>query len=105
MKKTTTFALGSATALAASTHSDAAIVYFDVDPDQTIGANQAVIFGEINLSQGTYNLGDTDGNAFTLSFGNYNLYNGWQGTNIQWANTIGAYVPKFAYGAMINAGS
>jgi len=54
-----------------STQAEAAIVYFNVDPDAVIGLNGTVNFGNINLNTGTYALNNTTGTTFGLSFPGY----------------------------------
>jgi hypothetical protein len=57
------FATGVAASVAAPSEADAAIVFFDVNPDQTInpGGPQSVTFGSIDLVNGTYTLNNSTG--------------------------------------------
>lgn len=50
------------------TFADAGIVYFDVDPDHSIGLDGTVNFGNIDLGTGSYLLNDTSGVTFGLTF-------------------------------------
>jgi hypothetical protein len=65
---------------------EAAIVYFDINPDQTLNgiSSSYVTFGNINLSTGTYSLA-SGGNYFSigLSFEG-NLFSGIYGGTVQW---------------------
>ena len=106
MKKTTTLALGSVTALAASTHSDAAIVYFDVNPDQTIsdgGGSSVVSFGSINLGTGTYTLNGTSGTymQFETGEGTWVLASNIESAGLNDGDWRQSY--KLTYGATISA--
>jgi hypothetical protein len=47
---------GVAASMAASSEAEAAIVFFNVNPSQTITAGESVSFGNINLGTGTYTL-------------------------------------------------
>jgi|GEM_PF-1545927 len=60
-------AAGFAASMGAS-EADAAIVYFDVNPDQTFGLDDTLNFGNINLGTGTYALNNTSGSTFGLTF-------------------------------------
>jgi hypothetical protein len=59
--------LGSVAALGAAGSADAAVIYFDVDPDQTILNGNSLSFGNINLVAETYSLGSSTAPSFTLS--------------------------------------
>jgi hypothetical protein len=95
---------GVAASVAASSEADAAVVFFDVDPSQTIGAGQNIYFGDINLAAGIYNLNDTDSPSFGLSFSGLgtSLYNGSGGGSIEWG-LAGSRVAKLSYGATIDS--
>lgn len=101
------FATGVAASIGASTDAEAAIVFFDVNPNQTITAGQSVIFGDISLGSGAFNLGDTDSPSFMLMFtgGGSTLYNGYGNTSIEWGLNPASEVLKLAYGATISAGA
>ena len=89
--------------MAASSEADAAIVFFNVNPSQTIGANESVRFGNINLTNGTFTLNSTTDPDFALRFfGGTSLYNS-SGGSIDWGlNGFGGDVLKLSYGASIN---
>ena len=79
-------ATGIASSMIVPSDVEAAIVYFNVNPAQTINAGQSIIFGDIGFGPATYNLGDTDAPSFMLkltSDGSY-PYNGDGGTSIEW---------------------
>lgn len=82
-----------------STQAEAAIVYFDVNPDQTFGIDNTLNFGGINLGTGTYALNDTSGTSFGLDF--LNSYGDGLFAelrplgNVQWGYTV-SYVERLA---------
>lgn len=61
-------AAGIGATAAVSTDAEASIVYFDVDPDQTINLDGAVAFASIDLQNGTYDLNGSSGTTFGLAF-------------------------------------
>ncbi len=93
---------------------EAAIVYFDVNPDQTLIGNNFthVTFGNINLSTGTYSLG-YGGNNFSIGmdFGG-RLFSGQYAGTVQWGLSPTDYsgstpfqptrVQKLAFGTSIS---
>ena len=105
MKKSTTLTLGSLAALAAANNAEAAIVYFDVNPDQTISDGGFAMFGEINLGSGTYTYGSTSSPEFALFFniGGTNLYNGFGNQSVEWGLGGGSFVPNLTYGSTIDS--
>lgn len=83
---------------------DAAIIYFDVNPNQTVShlSPDLVSFGEINLGTGTYNLNDTDGTSFQVYYPRAgDLYNGVGNASIQWGQS-GSNVLKLSAGTPID---
>jgi hypothetical protein len=97
------FAAGAAASMAASSEADAAIVFFDVNPDKTISPTQQMIFGNINLGAGTYTFGSSADPAFLLRLTfTGNPYNGDGYTAyIQWG-LAGGFVAKLSYGTTID---
>lgn len=90
-----------------STQAEAAIVYFDVNPDQTFGITNTLNFGAINLGTGTYALNDTSGTSFGLDFSGYlGALAGYLNPlgNVQWGFT-GSYVERSALNDNINEAS
>lgn len=89
---------------------DAAIVYFDVDPDITINSttSTSILFGGINLGTGSYVLGSTSGPSFGLGITNADgglfLYLGTSGSGIEWG-LDGVYTPRLALDASISGSS
>ena len=61
------FAAGVGASMAVSSDAEAVVVYFPVNPTQSIAEGEGLSFGSINLSNGTYVLGDTTSPFFTLS--------------------------------------
>ncbi|MGA1124795.1 MAG: hypothetical protein ACO3YO_09395 [Chthoniobacterales bacterium] len=59
--------VGSLAAASAAGSAEAAIVFFDVNPDQTILNGNSLSFGSINLVAETYSLADSTAPSFTLS--------------------------------------
>ncbi len=62
-------ATGVASSMGVSSDAEAAIIFFDVDPDitLTVYGSSYVTFGNINLSTGTYDLNSNNGLRTTLS--------------------------------------
>jgi hypothetical protein len=71
------FATGVAASVAAPSEADAAIVFFDVNPDQTInpGPSQYVTFGSIDLVNGTYTLNSNTGTYLKFSVASTSWFN------------------------------
>lgn len=92
------FAAGIAASMGAS-EADAAIVYFDVNPDQTIGLSQSASFGSINLNTETYAPGENPP-SFTL-FNSGGSLNGYANT-MEFAALSGFYMYKLDAGATIS---
>lgn len=90
-----------------ATQSDASIVYFDVNPDRTFGENEALTFGSINLSNGTYVLNGNGGTTFGLDFrtegGGIEGYLTPLG-NVQWGFT-GSYIERLSSNTDISSTS
>lgn len=76
------------------------IVYFDVNPDQTIGLSQSASFGSINLNTETYAPGENPP-SFTL-FNSGGSLNGYANT-MEFAALSGFYMYKFNAGDTISA--
>jgi hypothetical protein len=98
------FAAGAAASMATSSDTEAAIVFFDVNPDRTISPAQQMTFGNINLGAGTYTFGSSTDPAFLLRLTGTGtgLYNGDGYTAyIQWG-LAGGFVAKLSYGATID---
>jgi hypothetical protein len=100
-------ALGPLAAASAAGSAEAAIVYFDVNPDRTFNMTEALYFGSINLGTGTYALNNTDGTAFGLRFdddGAGGLFAGLNavspGSYVQWGG--GVYIERLALNASID---
>lgn len=102
--KVTVSSLAAASAVGTT---DAAVVYFDVNPDQTFGITGTLNFGSINLGTGTYTLNGTSGTTFGLYF------SGYQGAlfgeleplgNVQWGFN-GSYVERLALNENISVDS
>jgi hypothetical protein len=87
------FAASVAASMAASSEIDAAIVFFDVNPNLLLDADQQTCFGSINLSTATYNSSSTSP-SFTLS----NLFGflEFDGMAIDTAMIYGLYLRSFA---------
>jgi hypothetical protein len=99
MKKTTTLTLGSLTALAGIHDADAAILYFDINPDANIPNFGFFAAGDVNLTTETYTFGSLSGNAFGFSPVNLGMY--WAGSIY---NAQGGYgASQLAYGDLIDA--
>ena len=106
--KVTVSSLAAASAVGTA---EAAIIYFDVNPDQTlIGNNPSyVTFGNINLSTGTYSLGN-GGNYFSIGMdSDGDLFSGEYGGTVQWGLSPTVYsapestrVQKLAFGTSIS---
>jgi hypothetical protein len=99
---------GVAASMAVSSEADAAIVFFNVNPSQTITAGESVSFGNINLGTGTYTLNSLTGLNFTILFSGAgtSLYNGAGGGSIDWGlngSDGSGDVLKLSYGATINS--
>lgn len=91
-----------------STQAEAAIVYFDVNPDQTFGITDTLNFGAINLSTGTYALNDTSGTTFGLKSDSYDngLYVDLKPLgNVQWGYNGSNYVERLALNENITVAS
>lgn len=92
------------------TAAEASIVYFNVDPgNRTIGVNETLNFGSINLSNGTYVLNGTGGSSFGLFFDGYGssgpLFAELKPTgNIEWGAN-GPYVERLASNDNISGAS
>ncbi len=96
----TRVALGSITTASAIGTTDAAVVYFDVNPDQTIPNATGITFGNINLVTGTYSLNDSTTPSFLLgSSGSGPEFVGYQ---IEAAALGGYYTYQFAAGTPIS---
>jgi len=100
-------ALGPLAAASAAGSAEAAIVYFDVNPDRTFNMTEALYFGSINLGTGTYALNNTDGTAFGLRFdddGAGGLFAGLNavspGSYVQWGGSV--YIERLALNASID---
>ncbi len=103
----TKVAIGSVATASAMGTTDAAVIYFDVNPDQTFQISQTLNFGSINLGTGTYTLNGTGGTTFGLYFAGYS--GGLSGYlnplgNIEWGFT-GSYVERLALNDGISGGS
>ena len=99
--------LGSVAALGAAGSADAAVIYFDVDPDQTFNISDTLSFGSINLGAGTYSLNGTSGTTFELYFDGYT--GGLTGYlrprgNVEWGFS-GSYVQRLSLTDSISGGS
>ena len=86
---------------------EAAIVFFDVNPDRTFGLDGTLNFGSINLGAGTYVLNGTSGATFGLTFPGY--FGGLDGYlrplgNIEWGFS-GNYVDRLALNNSISGTS
>ena len=100
-------ALGPLAAASAAGSAEAAIVYFDVNPDQTFNMTEALYFGSINLGTGTYALNNTDGTAFGLRFDDdgVGLFASLKavspyGSYVQWGGNV--YIERLALNASID---
>lgn len=90
-----------------STQAEAAIVYFDVNPDQTFGIDSTLNFGGINLGTGAYAINDTSGTSFGLDFlgSSGGLFAELKPLgNVQWGYT-GSYIQRLALDANITEAS
>ena len=99
-------AAGLAASMVAS-EADAAVVYFDVNPDQTFGLDGTLNFGSINLGAGTYALNNTSGSTFGLTFpGSDGGLSGYLNPlgNIEWGFS-GNYVDRLALNDSISGAS
>jgi hypothetical protein len=75
------FATGVAASVAAPSEADAAIVFFDVNPDQTInpgGPQLTVTFGSIDLVNGTYTLNSKTGTYLYFTVASDSWFNSGQ---------------------------
>ena len=98
-------ATGVAASMGVCSDAEAAIVYFDVDPDRTILGGQRMIFGNINLANGTYSTGAYSGGSFALTlqqFGQVSLYNGYGNGSVLWGIS-GGYVLNLGFGDSISS--
>lgn len=107
--------LSSLVAASAVGTTEAAVIYFDVNPDQTLIGNDFsyVTFGNINLSTGTYSLA-SGGNFFSIAISFYgNLASGgYAGQTVQWGLSPTDYsgltpffpirIQKMAFGTSIS---
>ena len=107
------FATGVAASLAAPSEAEAAIVYFDVNPDRVLVGSSFgyATFGSINLGTATYTSGSTAGDYFSIGmdFGG-DLFSGHYQGNVQWGLSgvnYGGFQPtrvqKMAYGTSISS--
>lgn len=90
-----------------STQAEAAIVYFDVNPDQVFGITSSLNFGGINLNTGAYTLNDTSGTTFGLNFSGYEgaLFGDLNPLgNVEWGYS-GSYVERLTGAASISGSS
>jgi hypothetical protein len=81
------------------TAADAAIVYFDINPDKQLQVGESLTFGSINLSNATYLLG-SGGFSFTVS--NNGGFTNFSGVGIEFAALAGFYTYQLAPGALIS---
>ena len=107
------FATGVAASVAAPSEAEAAIVYFDVNPDRVLVGSSFgyATFGSINLGTATYTSGSTAGDYFSIGmdFGG-DLFSGHYQGNVQWGLSgvnYGGFQPtrvqKMAYGTSISS--
>ena len=92
-------ALGSVATIGAAGAVDAAVIYFDVDPDQTILNGNSLSFGNINLVAETYSLNNSTAPSFTLSSDGGP---GFSGNQIEVGAASGYYIYKFSSGDPIS---
>ena len=98
--------VGSLAAASAAGSAEAAIVFFDVNPDQTIPFGGTGTFGSIDLVNGTYTLNGTAGRYFGLAWsgdyfsGSVNPVVG----NIEWGYNA-SYVTRLALDDSISGAS
>jgi len=101
------FAAGVGASMAVSSDADAAIVFFDVNPDQTFSLDGTLNFGNIDLGTGTYSLNSTAGTNFGLTFpGSYGGLVGYLNPlgNIEWGFS-GSYVERLSLNDSISGAS
>jgi hypothetical protein len=96
----TKITLGTAAALTATSHSEAAIVFFDVIPDRLLDIGDLADFGSINLGTATYD-SSTTAPSFTLS--NSGGFLEGSGLSIDLAAVSGFYLQSFVYGYSISS--
>jgi len=93
------FAAGIAASMTAS--SDAAIVFFDVNPDRVANFNDSFSFGNINLSNATYD-SSASAPSFTLSnsFGSATA----SGSSVQFTTSqYGFYLESYGFNYLISS--
>jgi hypothetical protein len=84
---------------------DAAIVFFDVNPDQTIPFGGTVTFGSIDLVNGTYTLNGTGGSSFGLAWSGDDIFGSVNPVgNIEWGYNA-SYVTRLALNDSISGAS
>ena len=86
-----------------ASEADAAIVYFDVNPDRIIFSPNSLYFGSINLGTATYSLGATTAPSFSLATPFSGSGPTFGGTQIQAGAGSGYYTFRLSYGATISA--
>ncbi len=99
------FGAGLAASLGTPSDAEAAIIFFDVNPDQTIPFGGNVTFGSIDLLNGTYTLNGKAGASFGLAWsGNATSGSVDPVGNIEWGYS-GSYVKRLALNDSISGAS
>jgi hypothetical protein len=94
------FAAGVAASMTASSDADAAIVFFDVNPDRVVNSGDTFSFGNINLSNATY---DSSATAPSFTFSNFFGNLSASGASIEFTTSdFGFYLEAYGFGDLIS---